>query len=143
MTKSGMCRVAAAFVASGLMPLLAHAPTARAQAAGDLWEVTQQMSMEGMPMKMPATTMKVCAAKQWTKPPGGEREGCTISNMASSGNTVTWTTSCTGQQAMAGQGEVTRDRDDHYKGAIKLMGDGFAMTIQLEGKRVGDCPNPQ
>jgi hypothetical protein len=38
---------------------------------------------------------------------------------------------------------VTRDRDDHYQGTIKFMGEGFAMTIQLEGKLVGDCNNPQ
>jgi cytochrome c5 len=143
MTKSSMCRSAAALVAMGFTPLLAQAPTARAQAAGDLWEVTQQMTMEGMPMKMPASTMKVCAAKQWTKPPGGDREGCTSSGYAQSGNTVTWTTMCTGRQSMAGRGEVTRDSDDHYKGAIKFMGDGFAMTVQLEGKRVGECDNPQ
>jgi Protein of unknown function (DUF3617) len=143
MIRSGVCRLAAAFVVTGLMPLLAQAPTARAQAAGDLWEVTQQMSMEGMPMKMPPSTMRVCAAKQWNKPPGGEREGCTTSDFAQSGNAATWTTMCTGQQAMTGHGEMTRDSADHYKGMIKLMGDGFGMTIQLEGKRVGDCDNPQ
>ncbi len=143
MTKSVMCRALAALVSTALMPLLAQAPTARAQAAGDLWEVTQQMTMEGMPMKMPANTMQVCAAKEWTQPPGGNREGCTSSAFAQSGSTVTWTTTCTGQQSMTGQGEVTRDSADHYKGTIKLMGDGFAMTIQLEGKRVGDCDHPQ
>jgi hypothetical protein len=143
MTKSLVCRVGAALVITGFMPLLAQAPTARAEAAGDLWDVTTQMTMEGMPMKMPANTSKVCAAKEWTKPPGGERDGCTNSAFSQSGNKATWTSICTGQQSMTGQGEITRDSADHYKGTIKFMGDGFAMTIQLEGKRVGDCDNPQ
>jgi Protein of unknown function (DUF3617) len=143
MLRLGVGGVAAAtFVFLGLAPILADSPAARADAPGDLWEVTQQMVMQSPPMTMPANTLKVCAPKVWTKPPGG-REGCTNSNYAKSGNTATWTTMCTGEQAMTGQGEITFDSADHYKGGIKFTGDGFAMTIQLEGKRVGDCDHPQ
>jgi hypothetical protein len=138
-----VCRLAAVFVIVEFMPMLAEAPVARAQAVGDLWDATQQMSMEGMPMKMPAQTMQVCAKKTWTAPPGANRPGCTVSEFSLVGRTATWTATCTGQQSMTGHGEVTRDRDDHYQGTIKFMGEGFAMTIQLEGKLVGDCNNPQ
>jgi hypothetical protein len=116
-----------------LLPLEAQAP-------GDLWQVTTKMQMPGM--NMPAQTSQVCAAKTWTRPPGGERAGCTTSNFARSGNTATWDTVCTGQQSMKGHGEITLNGDS-YNGTIQFSGDGFSMTIQLEGKKVGDCQNPQ
>lgn len=60
----------------GAMLLLASSPLLNADQSatttvGDLWEVTSQMSMEGMDMQMPAQTSQVCAPKTWTQPPGG------------------------------------------------------------------------
>jgi hypothetical protein len=123
----------AAALVFALFPLQAQAP-------GDLWQVTTKMSMQGM--SMPGQSSQVCAAKQWTKPPGGAREGCTTSGFSMNGNTATWDVMCTGQQSMAGHGEVTRNGDS-YAGTIKFAAEGFAMTIELEGKKVGDCSNPQ
>jgi hypothetical protein len=116
-----------------LLPLQAQAP-------GDLWQVSTKMTMPGM--NMPAQTSQVCAAKTWTKPPGGERQGCTQSGFEMHGNTASWDTVCTGPQTMKGHGEMTL-MGDTFKGTIKFSGDGFAMTIELEGKKLGDCPNPQ
>ena len=141
MTRLPYGRLAAVSIfALALIPLLADSPGARAQAPGDLWQVTTKMSMPGM--TMPGQTSQVCAAKQWTRPPGGEREGCTTSGFAMSNNKATWDIMCTGQQTMTGHGEITRSGDS-YKGSIKLSAEGFAMTIELEGKKLGDCQNPQ
>jgi hypothetical protein len=126
-------RAAVSVLAFVLLPLQAQAP-------GDLWQVTTKMVMPGM--NMPGQSSQVCAAKMWTKPPGGEREGCTSSGFAMKGNTASWDLVCTGQQSMKGRGEITLTGDS-YKGTIKLSADGFAMTIELEGKKLGDCPNPQ
>jgi hypothetical protein len=120
-------------LALALLPLQAQAP-------GDLWQISTKMVMPGM--NMPAQSNQVCSAKQWTKPPGGERAGCTTSNFARSGNTATWDVVCTGQQSMKGHGEVTQSGDT-FMGSIKFSGDGFSMTIELAGKKVGDCANPQ
>jgi hypothetical protein len=134
MTRVPVGRLAAGSVlAFVLLPLQAQAP-------GVLWQVTTKMLMPGM--NMPGQTSEVCAAKTWTKPPGGERQGCTSSGFAMNGNTASWDTVCTGQQSMKGHGEITLSGDS-YKGSIKFSGDGFAMMIELEGKKVGDCPNPQ
>ncbi len=116
-----------------LLPLEAQAP-------GDLWQVTTKMSMPGM--NMPGQSSQVCAAKTWTKPPGGEREGCTSSGFAMKGNVASWDMVCTGPQTMKGHGEITLSGDS-YKGSIKISAEGFSMTIELEGKKLGDCPNPQ
>jgi hypothetical protein len=120
-------------LALALLPLHAQAP-------GDLWQVSTKMAMPGM--NMPAQSSQVCAAKQWTKPPGGERAGCTSSNFTRSGNKATWDVVCTGQQTMQGHGEITQT-GDAFAGTIKFSGQGFSMTIELEGKKIGDCANPQ
>ena len=134
MTRVPFGRLAAvSALAFVLFPLAAQAP-------GDLWQISTKINMPGM--NMPAQSTQVCSAKQWTKPPGGERAGCTTSNFARNGNTATWDVVCTGQQSMRGHGEVTQ-MGDTFKGSINFSGDGFSMKIDLDGKKVGDCQNPQ
>jgi hypothetical protein len=134
MTRVSLGRFAAvSALAFVLLPLQAQAP-------GNLWQVTTKMLMPGM--DMPGQSSQVCAAKTWTKPPGGERQGCTSSGFAMKGSTASWDVVCTGPQTMKGHGEITLSGDS-YKGAIKFSGDGLSMTIELEGKKLGDCPNPQ
>lgn len=117
--------------------------TARAdEPPGDLWEMTSQMSMEGMPMTMPPNTVKVCTAKEWTKPPAGGDESCVNSNFQRVGNKATWTMQCSGQMPMQGTGEITFDSADSYTGDIKATAEGVAMTIKLSGKKVGACDKP-
>lgn len=104
-------RATATFLASFLM-LLGSGPRADTPAAtGDLWEIVSQMSMEGFPMAMPAQTVKVCASKNSTEPPGANNDerGCTGSDYVynEDQNSVTWTS--IGDDGMTGQGEVTFD----------------------------------
>src|SRR6266545_4083253 len=95
---------------------------AGAQAAkGDLWETSSQMSMPGMPMAMPARTSKVCSAKDWKEPPGGQKN-CKNTNMQVNGNKLTWDVACTGP-TMTGHGEITRDGDNAYTGSIAFVSD--------------------
>ena len=128
----------------GSLVVVAAGPRADTpSAAGDLWEVTSKMSMEGMPMEMPAQKMKVCAAKVWTKPPAGDnpRQKCTRSDYAIDGDKVTWTESCE-SPAMTGKGEITRQGDDAYDGSIQYASDQGNMTIKLAGRKIGTCDNP-
>ena len=131
--------LAAATLLLGLSPVLADETPAK----GDLWEVTSKMSMEGMPMEMPAQTHKVCAAKNWTKPPAGDNpnQKCTRSNYTVSGDKVSWTESCE-PGAMTGQGEITRQGSDAYTGSIVYASGHGNMTIKLSGHKVGSCDNP-
>jgi Protein of unknown function (DUF3617) len=111
---------------------------------GDLWETTSQMSMEGAPMKMPATTVKICSPKEWREPPGGadKAHNCKSSNMQTTGNKITWDVKCTGPD-MTGAGEIVREGTDAYNGSIKFASEHGTMTIKLNGKKVGECDNPQ
>ena len=85
------------------------ASAAEGQVPGDLWEVTSQMSMEGMPVALPANKVKVCAPKEWTEPPGAtdERRKCTSSDFAmDASGKATWKVTCAGPPAMTGEGDL-------------------------------------
>jgi hypothetical protein len=115
-------------------------------APGDLWEIVSKMSMEGMNFSMPAQHMKVCAAKNWTQPPGGDNaeRGCTSSGMLhdpNDSNVITWNSVCA--DGMTGTGRIVRTGDDAYEGEIRYTSDNGNVLIKLQGQRVGDCDNPR
>jgi hypothetical protein len=101
------------------------------------------MSMEGLPMEMPAQTLKVCAAKVWTRPPAGDNpnQKCKRSPYTITGNKITWTETCE-SPAMTGQGEIIRQGNDAYTGSIKYASEQGNMTIKLTGHKIGGCDNP-
>jgi hypothetical protein len=123
-----------------LLSLLAlSAMPAHADANGDLWEVTSQMTMEGMPagMGMPAQTRRTCTAHEWTKPPVSQDErGCKASDFSSTPTKTTWKFTC---PDVTGSAEITRTSPDAYTGWMKMTMDQGTMTMNLTGKRVGDC----
>jgi hypothetical protein len=124
-------------VAPGALPATAAPP---AKEPGDLWEVTSRMSMEGMPMQMPAQTHKVCSPKTWTEPPGaGADEKCKTLDFKNTATKSTWKMRCPGPPAMTGEGEITRTGPDAYTGTMKFTSDEGVMTMAISGRRVGDC----
>jgi len=129
-----------------LLLTAAPVPAQDAGPAGVLWETTSQMSMEGMPMMMPARTMKVCAKADWSEPPGASGEqGCTSSAFEQVDNTVTWTSTCAAPMEMAGRGEITFEDDNAqaYTGKIEYSGDQGLVSIKLTGHVIGTCDHPQ
>jgi len=133
----------AAILLLGAMPFVASAAPADAPPAvpGDLWEVTSQMTMEGMPMAMPTQTQKVCAAKEWNEPPGpkNERDKCETLDFTTTPEKTTWKVRCAGKPPMTGEGEITRTSPEAYSGTIKMTSEDGVMTIALKGKRLSDC----
>ena len=126
------------------LPLAAYAVTlsipgaVQAAATGDLWESTTQMTMAGMPpgMGIPPQTQRLCTAKEWTRPPVQNDKNCEFSNFQTTGTKATWTMKCEG---MSGEGEITRTSPEAYKGWMKLSMPQGEMTMNLSGRRVGDC----
>jgi len=109
---------------------------------GDLWQVTSQMSMVGLPIQLPAQTQQVCSAKQWTAPPAGSGpdQTCKSTEFKMTGNTATWKITCQSPPT-TGVGQITRNGADAYSGSIKFTSTSGDMTINLTGRRVMDC-NP-
>lgn len=113
---------------------------------GELWETTSQTSMAGLPMKMPAMTFKVCVDPNSTAPPvaNNEEYQCTMSEPQQDGLKVTWTSVCTGDMPMTGEGEINYEDDtmSAYSGQIRYASDEANVNIELSGHRVGSCDNP-
>jgi len=111
-------------------------------APGEYWEITSKMEMPGMPMAMPATTLKICL------PLGGERDprhtadkNCVVSDVVNSGNKTSWKMRCDHNgDIMNGSGEMTGTRDN-AEGVMRLSGTSggkkFDMTNSYKNRRIG------
>jgi hypothetical protein len=110
------------------------------------WEITTEMDMPGMPMKMPATKTVQCITKEQAedpnqalpKDPQARNGDCKMSDYKVAGNKVTWTMACTGRTSMTGNGEITYAADS-YDGWMKMKMSEGEMTMKYKGKRLGDC----
>lgn len=125
-----------------LRPAIAAEPAPAVKQMGDLWEVTSQMSMEGMQgMALPAQTSRTCADRDWKKPPlgGNDRDKCETTDFKVDGNKVTWKSRCAGPPAMTGEGEIVRSGADAYTGWMKMTSPDGVMTMKLDGRKVGEC----
>jgi hypothetical protein len=115
------------------------------------WEVKSEMSMSGMNMQMPATTMTQCITKEEADDPqkqavpqgrGGASSDCKITDFKVDGNKVTYKMNCTSPQAVTGDAEMNYTVDA-YTGTMTLQmargGQQMTMINKMTGKRLGDC----
>ena len=129
--------------ALSVVMLAAFCPAAAAQEKDELWDVTTKMEMPGMPMAMPARTMRVCVAKgakdESFVPQQGE---CKTVESKRAGNRYSFRMVCDGKNKMTGTGEITFG-DGAYDGQMKMTGmmegQPMEMTQTYTGKRVGAC----
>lgn len=110
-----------------------------------LWEVSTSMDMPGMPMQMPATTIKHCYTKEDVSDSSRmlpKDDKCTIRDYKVDGNKANWSVQCTGDTAVDGSGSVSFNNDS-YNGNIKMLVKNGAETVQIMSKisarRVGNC----
>lgn len=105
-----------------------------------LWEITTRLHMQGM--NMPPMTQTQCLTKENMVPIGSERsQDCEITNMETSGNTVTWAMSCPSPQGeTTGTGRITY-HGDTFEGefTMKNPASGPEITTRMTGRRIGDC----
>jgi hypothetical protein len=130
-------------VRAATFALFALSSSAAAQGTDQLWEVTMQMQMPGMPTAMPAQVRQVCVAQNHRDEDLIPRQGnCRVLDSRRAGNKLTYTMACTGEQAMNVAGEMTFAAD-RYDGRMQMtMGEGgqsMAMTQTYAGRRVGAC----
>lgn len=137
-------RFTAVTVVFGALAFFAAGPAAAEGAPGDLWEVSSKMSMAGMDMALPPRVHKTCMPKEWTAPPATQdgEQTCKVTDFSHEGDTYTWKTVCENPSA-TGEGRVKRTGPDTYTGTMKVESGGHAMTIELSGKRIGECDDPK
>jgi hypothetical protein len=135
-----VCSAIASASLLGLAPALAQEP-----AAGVLWETTAQAEIPGVPMKMPAYTGKYCSKEQWTKPPETSKDAsqnCRQTSFEQTPAKVTWTMTCD-NPPMTGNGEIHFEGTDAYSGFVTMDAEQMSMRINLTGKKIGTCDNPE
>ena len=126
---------------------LAAAPVAQAGAAeqGILWETTAQAEITGMPMKLPPYTGRFCSKETWTKPPETSKdssENCRTTNFEQTPTQIKWTMTCD-NPPMTGNGEVNFNGTDAYTGFMNMNSEQMAMRVNMSGRKIGTCENPE
>jgi hypothetical protein len=117
---------------------LAVAALVHAQGADELWQMTTRMELEGM--QMPARSQQVCMKKGEAQPQGLAQQdpNCRTTEQRRTGNKLTWKVVCTGDNAMTGTGEMTRNRDT-LEGRMLMKGKDGEMKIAYSGRLSGTC----
>ena len=131
-------------LAAASLAIVALAP-ARAQETGVLWETTAQAEIPGMPVKLPAYTAKYCAKETWTQPPETSQDSsdnCRTTSFEQTPTQVKWSMTCDAPP-MTGDGEINFDGTDAYAGVVRMNAEQVSMTINLTGKKIGTCDNPE
>ena len=111
---------------------------AAASGPDEQWEMSVQMQMQGM--AMPGSKSLICqpATPAYDPARGAMEKNCTMSDVRVVGNKSFWKMRCTGENAMAGEGEMLRT-PDALKGNMKMQMQGMAVTMVMTGRRVGTC----
>ena len=106
------------------------------------WEMTMQMEMTGMPMKMPAHTVTYCLTKEEAEnpeklaPEAKKNSDCKRTDLKMDGSTVSWKVSCE-KSKMTGEGKVTYSGDGFDGGMHMTMANGGEMNAKYSGKYLG------
>ena len=110
------------------------------------WEVTMQMEMPGVDVKLPDFKSTQCITKEQLKDPAqalpqgiqDKNNDCKVSDYKPSGNKATWKLTCTIPVPISGSGEITYTGDT-YDGSMTMTTGAGDMTMKYKGKRLGDC----
>jgi hypothetical protein len=109
------------------------------------WEMTTQMEMTGMPMKMPAHTFTYCLTKEEAENPEKlapeqqrKNSDCKRTELNITGNTVSWKVTCE-KSGSKGEGKITYS-SDAFNGVMHMtMPNGGEMNAKYSGKYLGAC----
>lgn len=110
-----------------------------AQGSDELWEVSTQMNMAGLPPGMGGATQRVCRDKDPKKEPASRKdmEGCKVTDMKESGNRFTMTMAC--PQGTAVIDQTYNAARTEYKGTMRMTSRDGEMTMNMSGRKVGSC----
>jgi Protein of unknown function (DUF3617) len=107
------------------------------------WQMTTQMEIPNMPIKMPAITVKVCLTEEDLKDPqksvpNDPKSDCKVGQYNVDGDTVTWTIECP-KSKTKGEGEITFTDENSYTGKMRMTVGDQEMSAKYTGKFLGAC----
>ncbi|HMK55571.1 MAG TPA: DUF3617 domain-containing protein [Dissulfurispiraceae bacterium] len=105
-----------------------------------LWEITTTVEMKGMPSgMMKPMTHTSCLTHKDSVPEKPAKSDCKMSDMNSSGNTVTWTMTCPDSVS---KGNITYSGST-FEGTtdttVNHGGQKMQVRNKMKGKRIGPC----
>jgi hypothetical protein len=110
----------------------------------DLWEVTTQMNMPGMPPGMGGNTSQQCYEKDMRKnvTKGKNTQECTVTDYKESGSKLTITMSCKNNRSVVMEYAFNSARTE-YKGTMHMKDGGRDMVMNMTGRKIGTCDAQQ
>lgn len=115
--------------------------SAFAQGTDELWDVSTQMSMPGMPAGMPgmAQSHQVCADKDPKKAATQrpDMQECQVGDYRQSGNRITMTVTC--PRGTANIEQTFNAARTEYQSVMKMKTSDGEMTMTSTGRKVGSC----
>ena len=122
------------------------AAAAHAANDGQLWEMTVQMNMAGMPAgMMQPRTSQVCQAKDFRNAHQSDNKSrCTISNLKDTPSRVTYDIRCEGNPPTTGKAEFNfANGRQKVDGTMQMSSGQGDMTMKLSGRSLGSACDPQ
>lgn len=148
-------KLSATHLLFGLMiapPIVHAAPDLSGMMTPGLWELTVDMHVDGMPMSLPAQTIRRCVSQvnlaenqgiPKLQTPGNIT--CKTTSMDRTGDTINWTMACTGQGEIQIDGTMIFDSPEVYQSTVHMTGSmqgrQIQMTQRMQGQRISDCQN--
>jgi hypothetical protein len=121
-----------------------YAPLAASAAGNDeLWEVSTQMNIPGMPAGMGGMTQQVCQDRDPRKqgPQGQDMEKCKVTDVKESGTRLTISMTCPQGRAVIERTFNTARTE--YKGTMKMTTRDGDMIMNMSGRKIGACDAQQ
>jgi hypothetical protein len=119
--------------------LLALPLCAAAQNTGELWEISSQMNIPGLPAGMGSQTQRVCQGDDPERAAAQDkdRQSCKVKDKKQTATRLTVTMVCS-------QGTMTVDQQynaarTEFKGSMKMTSKDGDMTVNTVGRKVGAC----
>ena len=103
--------------------------------AGEAWEFSGTITMEGMNMAMPP--YKGCMRPDEAAAPPVDKN-CKMSNMKTTGNTTSFNVQCGPSDPMTGTAKITRT-GDKIDGSYMMKSADGDMKMVFSGRKTGAC----
>jgi hypothetical protein len=140
-----MCMLAKKITVFAVLISLVWATGAFAEIKEGLWEITTKAEMKGVPVQMPATTVKQCITKDKAVPKSAsDNYECKTKSYKVSGDTVTYSVECRGKEDLIITEGKTTYKGNTFDGTsttkIKAKGQPeMQLTNKISGKYIGPC----